>query len=70
MRRARAACVVAEYRGGPAPRRVRVIEIGAVDGSLKVLFDGTAAEARSQFVAHGRDLARAVADDDHVVACH
>ena len=65
-----AACVAAEYRGGPAPRRVRVIEIGAVDGSLKVLFDGTAAEARSQFVAHGRDLARAVADDDHVVACH
>ena len=65
-----AAYVAAEYRGGPAPRRVRVIEIGAVDGSLKVLFDGTAAEARSQFVAHGRDLARAVADDDHVVACH
>jgi len=64
-----AAYVAAEYRGGPAPRRVRVIEIGAVDGSLKVLLDDTAAEARSQFLAHGRDLARAAAEDDHVVAC-
>jgi hypothetical protein len=65
-----AAYVTAEYRGGPPPHRVRVIEIGAVDGSLKVLFDGTATEARSQFLASGRDLARAVAEDDHVVACH
>lgn len=35
-----------------------------------VLFDKTAAETRSQFLAYGRDLARATAEDDHVVACH
>lgn len=49
-----AAYVAAEYRGGPQTRRVRVVEIGALDGSLQVLFDKTAAEARSQFLAYGR----------------
>ena len=64
------AYVAAEYRGGSPPHRVRVIEIGAVDGSFKVLFDDTAAEARSRFHARGKELARAAAENDHVVTCH
>jgi len=64
-----AAYVAANYRADPPPRRVRVVEIGAVDGSSAVLFDGTAAEARSRFQASGRRLAAAAADDDHVVPC-
>lgn len=64
------AYVAAEYRGGPMPHRIRVVEIGAVDGRLKVLFDGTADEARSRFRARGKDLARAAVENDNVVACH
>ena len=50
-------------------RRVRVVEIGVLDGSSVVLFDGTAAEARAEFLAHGRSRAAAAADNDHVVPC-
>jgi hypothetical protein len=65
-----AAYVAAEYREGPPPSCVRVVEIGAADGSFKVLFDETAAEARSRFLAHGKDLARAAAEEDHVTPCY
>ena len=64
-----AAYVAATYRPEPPPRRVRVVEIGAVDGSSAVLFDGTVAEACTRFRASGRSLAAAAADDDHVVPC-
>ena len=64
-----AAYVAATYRAEPPPRRVRVVEIGAVDGSSAVLFDGTVAEACTRFRASGRSLAAAAADDDHVVPC-
>ena len=64
-----AAYVAATYRAEPEPGRVRVVEIGAVDGSAAVLFDGTVAEARDRFQASGRSLAAAAADDDHVVPC-
>ena len=64
-----AAYVVAAYGQFVPSARVRVVEIGAVDGSSAVLFDGTAAEARAEFLARGRDLAAAVADDDHVAPC-
>jgi len=48
---------------------VRVVEIGAVDGSVEVLFDGTADKARSVFAVIGRSLAVAAAEEDHVVPC-
>lgn len=64
-----AAYVAAEFRRGAAPERVRVVEIGALDGSVEVLFDGTAAEARAAFVESGRSLAVAAAEGDHVVPC-
>jgi hypothetical protein len=62
-----AAHVAAAYR--TPPRRMRVVEIGAVDGSVEVLFDGTADEARSRFADSGRSMAAAAADEDHVVPC-
>jgi PD-(D/E)XK nuclease superfamily len=64
-----AAFVAANSRQAGPPRRVRVVEIGSLNGSIEVLFDGTAEEARSAFVANGRALAAAAADEDHVVPC-
>src|ERR1035441_6344835 len=64
-----AAYVAAESRAGKPPVRVRVVEIGALDGSIAVLFDGTAGEARSAFAESGRRLAVAAAEEDHVVPC-
>jgi hypothetical protein len=64
-----AAFVAADSRLAAPPRRVRVVEIGAMDGSVRVLFDGTADEARSAFASTGRPLAVAAAEEDHVVPC-
>lgn len=64
-----AAYVAAAYHPVVPSRRVRVVEIGMQDGSSVVLFDGTAAEARAEFLARGQSLAAAAADDDHVVPC-
>lgn len=64
-----AAYVAADYRLEAPLRRVRAVEIGAVDGSIEVLADCTADEARSRFAASGRSPAAAVADEDHVVPC-
>ena len=64
-----AAYVIAAYGQSSPSTRIRVVEIGAADGSSAVLFDGTAAEARAEFLARGRDLAAAAADNDHMVPC-
>ena len=64
-----AAYVAAAYGQFVPSRRVRVTEIGALDGSSEVLFDGTAAAARTDFLARGRGLASAAAEDDHVAPC-
>jgi hypothetical protein len=64
-----AAYVAATYRTGAPLKRVRVVEIGAADGTSSVLFDGTQEEARARFAASGRSLAAAAADEDHVVPC-
>ena len=64
-----AAYVAAAYGQFVPSRRVRVIEIGALDGSSAVLFDGTAADARTDFLASGKEMASAAAEDDHVAPC-
>ena len=45
---------------GSAPRaeRIRVVEVGLLDGSRAVLFDGTVAQAEEYFAAHGRSSIR------------
>lgn len=52
-----------------SPRRIRVVEIGAADGSTAVLFDGTPEEAAAAFVVAARSRARDLVDEDHVVPC-
>ena len=64
-----AAYVAAAYGEFVPSRRVRVTEIGALDGSTTVLFDGTAATARADFLTSGRGLASAAAEDSHVAPC-
>lgn len=64
-----AAYVAAAYGEFVPSRRVRVTEIGALDGSSTVLFDGTAATARADFLTSGRGLASAAAEDSHVAPC-
>lgn len=67
---ATAAHVAANFAGGTAPRRVRVVEIGAADGSIAVVFDGTAADADALYAGGARARAAAFLDEDHVVPCH
>jgi hypothetical protein len=43
-----------QLRGSEVVERVRIAEIGLVDGSRVVLFDGTLAEAEAYFAEHGR----------------
>jgi hypothetical protein len=64
-----AAFVAANSRLADPPGHVRVVEIGALDGSVAILFNGTADEARSAFADTGRSLAVATAEEDHVVPC-
>jgi hypothetical protein len=64
-----AAFVAAQSRLSDPPDRVRVVEIGCLDASVEVLFDGTADEARTAYIASGRSLATAAAESDHVVPC-
>lgn len=66
---ATAAHVAATFRPNDPPRRVRVVEIGAEDGSTKVLFDGTSAEATALFHVQARDKANEIVAQDHVVVC-
>lgn len=64
-----AAYVAATYRSHVTPTRVRVVEIGLVDGSIAVLFDGSPQQARTCFDTDGRERAVAVTEADHVVPC-
>lgn len=64
-----AAHVAAAFPAGPATRRVRVVEIGAADGSSTVLFDGTPDEAAATFAGKARGRASSLVDHDHVVPC-
>jgi hypothetical protein len=64
-----AAYVAANYRRGAPPQRVRVVEIGAMDGSSLVIFDGTPEAARARYAADGRRWAAAITEEDHVVPC-
>ena len=57
-----AAHIAATYDALPAVTRVRVVEIGAGDGSLKVLFDGSPERATSEYDAHARGVAGALGD--------
>lgn len=66
---ATAAYVAATFSGAPAAGRVRVTEIGAGDGSCAVVFDVSPEEATALFAAEGRDRARALVEQDHVVPC-
>ncbi|MHB1800056.1 MAG: PD-(D/E)XK nuclease family protein [Actinomycetes bacterium] len=66
---AMAAHVAAVFRPNDPPGRVRVVEIGAADGSTKVLFDGTPTDATALFHAQARDKANHLVAQDHVVAC-
>ncbi len=66
---ATAANVAANHRDRFS-RRVRVVEVGPLDGSHTVLFDGSADEARALYATTARTRARAVTEADHVVPCH
>jgi hypothetical protein len=66
---AAAGFVAARYAAVGDCRRVRVVEIGAGDGSLSVLFDGTPEQAGEQYRLHARDRALALTEQDHVVPC-
>lgn len=63
-----AAFVAARYPG-PHCSRVRVVEVGAVDGSVKVLFDDTPEQADAEYRSDARDRAASVTEQDHVVPC-
>lgn len=52
-----------------APSRVRVVEIGCVDGNVTVLFDGPPEEATALYEAEARGRARTLVEEDHVVPC-
>lgn len=64
-----AAHVACTCTPGQVPVRVRVVEVGCVDGNVSVLFDGTPAEATALYEAGARIRARALVEEDHVVPC-
>jgi len=61
--------VAATFRGGVPSTRVRVVEIGAVDGSIAVLFDADPPSAVAAFRGSGRVRAAELTEQDHVVPC-
>lgn len=66
---ATAAFVAAMVPGNVDPTRVRVTEVGCLDGSTAVQFDGTVAEARALYDGGARARASALVDEDHVAPC-
>lgn len=52
-----AAHIAATYDALPAVTRVRVVEVGAGDGSISILFDGTPEQATQEYDAHARGVA-------------
>lgn len=61
-----AAQIAAKYDAQPAATRVRVVEIGARDGSFNVLFDGDPAQAASEYDAGARHVAASLGDFEDV----
>lgn len=57
-----AAQIAAKYEGQPPVTRVRVVEIGAGDGSFNVVFDGDPEQAGSAYVANARNIAADLGD--------
>ncbi|KAA1400270.1 PD-(D/E)XK nuclease family protein [Aeromicrobium ginsengisoli] len=57
-----AAQVAAGYPSRDTPVRIRVVEIGAADGSIAVLFDGTPDDADSEFSAEAKHVAGSLGD--------
>lgn len=53
--------------GRAGAQRVRVLEVGLVDGSVKPLFDGTADEVEAYFAEHGRSRVVEMATGEDVV---
>jgi PD-(D/E)XK nuclease superfamily len=66
---ATAGYVAATFGVGVTPTRVRVVELGAVDGSIAVLFDGDPETAVAGFQANGKARASDLTAQDHVVPC-
>jgi hypothetical protein len=57
-----AAQVAAGFPSRDAPVRIRVVEIGAADGSIAVLFDGPPADADAEFSAEAKHVAGHLGD--------
>lgn len=66
---ATAAYVAASFVAPEPATRVRVVEIGPVDGSIAVLFDGSPDEARAYFGEKGRSRAASLVKDNRVSPC-
>jgi PD-(D/E)XK nuclease superfamily len=66
---ATAAYVAANFSSLQPATRVRVVEIGLVDGSVTVLFDDTPNAASNYFAENGRDTAARLVTDDHTSPC-
>ncbi|WP_380177013.1 PD-(D/E)XK nuclease family protein (plasmid) [Kineococcus sp. DHX-1] len=66
---ATAAYLAAKFKGSPAAHRVRVVEVGAGNGSRAVVFDDTPDAAVALFAAGAQDRARTLVEQDHVVSC-
>lgn len=60
-----AAQVGAGFPSRDTPVRVRVVEIGAADGSIAVLFDGSPADADERFSAEAKHVAGNLGDLGH-----
>ena len=61
-----AAQIAAKYPGPAEPSRVRVVEVGAGDGSVSVLFDGSPAQAEAAYAEHAKGIAGGLGDLDDV----
>lgn len=57
-----AAQVAAGYPSRDTPVRIRVVEIGAADGSIAVLFDGSPDDADAEFSAEAKQVAGSLGD--------
>lgn len=62
-----AAQVAAGFASRDTPTRVRVVEIGAADGSIAVHFDGSPDDADTAFSAEAKHLAGSLGDLAHAI---
>lgn len=54
--------VAAGFPSSDTPTRIRVVEIGAADGSIAVLFDGSPTDANAEFSAEAKHVAGNLGD--------